>query len=261
MSRSHVPAPRPAVLQRPGAPGDQRFADLAVAEMFDAIHASMLGHERSQQKLIGPSEIGVPCERALLYKLAQADEPPRMPGWKPQVGTYCHAGMEGVFGTEARQADGWLVEQRLHVGEIGGTEITGSCDLFQQGGLVNDWKFVSAKKLKAVKASNDPGPQYVKQAHLYGKGWQDDGYPVQVVMITFLPRDGELADGYVWWAPYDRQVAVEALKRANARYDLLKQVGLTTAVSLFPYCTEFFCDWCNHDRQRESAGSMFKQAR
>lgn len=256
-----VPAPRPHVLKREGDPGGQRFAQLAVDEMFDAIHESMVNAPRSRQQLIGPSEIGVPCDRALLYKLAQHPEPPRPPGWKPQVGTYCHAGMESVFSTQARQDDGWLVEERLLVGEIGGQPIRGSCDLFSRGGLVNDWKFVGTSKLKRVKADQYPGDQYRVQAHTYGKGWEDEGYPVQVVMITFLPRDGELRDGYVWWESYDRQVAVDGLKRANDRHELLRTLGLKVALSMYPLCDEFFCAWCQDDRARVSAGNMFNTSK
>ena len=252
---------RPNLTQRVGDPGGQRFAELGAAEILDTMAEAMESHPRSAQRMIGPSEIGVPCDRALLYKLAQADEPPRPPGWKPQVGTALHSQMEEWFSTERKRADGWLVEERLLVGTIGGTEVRGSCDLFNKGGLVVDHKFPGPKKLKAVKAHDDPGEQYRTQAHLYGKGWEDEGFPVQVVAIMFYPRDGELTDHYVWWESYRRDVAEAGLARANARYDLLKQVGLATAVSLYPYCTEFFCDWCNRDRQRESAGSMFKQAR
>lgn len=254
-----IPAPRPTVLTRKDDELGQRFAEDYVGQLFDGIHESMLGHSRSQQKLIGPSEIGVPCDRALLYKLAQHPEPPRAPGWKPQVGTYAHAGMETVFGTPDRTRAGWLCEERLLVGRIGRDDIYGSCDLFHAGGLVNDWKFVGSKKLKKVKADRHPGDQYRAQAHLYGKGWEDDGYPVHVVMITFLPRDGELGDGYVWWETYNRQIAEDALDRANTRLRLLQTVGLEQAVALFPFCDDFWCQWCKADNSVASAAGMFSK--
>lgn len=228
-----------------------------VQSMFTLIDQNMRGHKRSQQKLIGPSEIGVPCERALLHKLAQDPEPPRRPGWKPQVGTYCHAGMETVFGTPSRTSEGWLCEERLMVGQIGGVDIYGSCDLFNAWGLVADWKFVGTAKLKKVKADRDPGEQYRAQAHLYGKGWEDQGHHVEAVMILFLPRDGELTDGYVWWEPYDRHIALAALDRANNRKRLLDAVGIEQAVKIFAPCSFFFCPWCKRDAAEVAASNMF----
>lgn len=250
--------PQPRVLARPEDPLGQKFADGAVESIMGLIDQSMRGHARSQQRLIGPSEIGVPCERALLHKLAQTPEPPREPGWKPQVGTYCHSGMETVFGLPSRTQEGWLCEERLLVGTIGPDEIHGSCDLFHAGGLVNDWKFVGQTKLKRVKADQYPGDQYRAQAHLYGKGWEDDGYPVHVVMITFLPRDGELNDGYVWWETYDRGVAEAALERARNRYRLLSTLGLEAALALFEPCEDRWCPWCGPERGKLAASTMFK---
>lgn len=249
--------PRPTVLTRPEDPRGQQFTDQNVDRIMELIDQSMRGHKRSQQRLIGPSEIGVPCERALLNKLAQTPEPPREPGWKPQVGTYCHSGMETIFGVPSRTAEGWLCEERLLVGHIGGTEIWGSCDMFHAEGLVNDWKFVGAAKLKKVKADQDPGDQYRTQAHLYGKGWEDDGHPVKTVMITFFPRDGELRDGFVWWESYDRRVAEAALDRANNRFRMLKTLGLEKALALYPPCDDYWCQWCKADRAYAQAGSMF----
>ena len=73
-------------------------------------------------------------------------------------------------------------------------------------------------------------------------------------MICFVPRDGELRDSYYWWEPYDRQVAEDALARANNRYTLLAMFGLDVALSLYPLCDEDtnpdwqWCRWCNPHR-------------
>jgi hypothetical protein len=228
---------------RPEFPAEQKLADELADELYRRIAQTIEDHPRSLQKLIGPSEIGVPCMRALLHKLHQDEEPKRGdPPWKPTVGTAVHAYMEQIFGAPERAADGWLVENRLVVGNIGEHVISGSCDLWLPG-FVIDWKFVGPSRLKLYK-SKGPGEQYRKQAHLYGKGWEDRGEPVQLVVIAFVPRDGELRDAYLWWEPYDRAVAEAALKRANAAYDLLTGLGLEGALALYPECGDRWCDWC-----------------
>jgi hypothetical protein len=237
------------------APWDiQQLAARTAAEYESVVTAGVHAHDRSAQKLIGPSEIGVPCDRALLHKLAQQQEPRQGVPWKPAVGTALHNQMETWFSCPAPAASttagDWEVEQKILVGRIGPDFIRGSTDLYRRTGVILDHKFVGKERLKKYRAKG-PGPQYRKQAHTYGKGWEDEGWPVLAVMICFVPRDGELRDSYYWWEPYDRQVAEDALARANNRYTLLTTLGLETALSLFPLCDEDtnddweWCRWCN----------------
>lgn len=233
-----------------------KWATGMAEEYIDTIVSGVKFHPRSQQKLIGPSEIGIPCDRALIHKLNQDEEPDRGPAWKPAVGTALHAQMEEWF---EQFGDGqWFIEKKVHVGNIGPDEIWGSTDLFHAAGLVGDHKFVGSSRLKLYK-SKGPGPQYRTQAHSYGRGWKLKGYKVHVVMIMFVPRDGELKDSYFWWEPFDEQVAVEALARAENRYNLLKALGLEGALSLFPTCSDMWCDWCKGERPAAVAsGNPFK---
>lgn len=234
-----------------GSP-NQDYAQ-ALAEEYEAVMISgIMNHERSQQKLIGPSEIGVPCDRALLYKLAQAPEVPRGPAWKPSVGTACHAQQDEWFSRittpSGTTPDDWLTEEKVAVGTIGQDTIKGSTDLFAKSGAVIDHKFVGKYKLKTVKADDHPGQQYQVQAHTYGVGWANDGWAVHIVMIVFHPRDGELEDSYYWWEDFNPGIAQRALTRANERYALLTGLGLEQALGLFGYCSDPYCDWCNRDR-------------
>lgn len=234
--------PRLGTVHNPGAdPGTTAWAHALAAEYMDIVIAGVENHERSLQKLIGPSEIGVPCDRALLYKLAQTPEPKRRePGWKPAVGTACHAQMDKWF---SKRPEDWEVEEKVAVGRIGPDVIKGSTDLFFRAGAVIDHKFVGPTRLKKYRRSG-PGDQYKVQAHTYGRGWKLDGWPVKVVMIVFLPRDGELRDTYFWWEPFNEQIAIDALARAENRYQLLAALGLEQALRLFPVCDDPWCDWC-----------------
>lgn len=235
----------------------QQLAEQTAAEYESVMAAGINSHERSAQKLIGPSEIGVPCDRALICKLAQLEEPRQGVPWKPAVGTALHAQQETWFGCPAPAATttsaDWEVEQKVAVGYIGPSLIRGSTDLYRKTGVIIDHKFVGKERLKKYR-SGGPGQQYRTQAHTYGKGWEDEGWAVRAVMICFLPRDGELRDSYYWWETYDRSVAEAALARANNRYALLASLGLDLALSLFPLCDEDinpdweWCRWCNPHR-------------
>lgn len=239
-------------------------AQLAADMVQDVIVSAVLDHPRSKQKRIGPSEIGMPCTRRLLHKLNKDTEPDellpltaRPVGWRATVGTACHAQMEEWFTAPGRADEGYLVEERLTVGAIGGEDITGSCDLFNRyTGVVLDWKFVGTARLKQYKAKG-PGAQYRSQAHLYGKGWEDDGHAVTSVMIVFAPRDGDLEDAFWWWEPYDRHVADEALTRANALHQTIQMFGIDAALSLYPPCSDPWCPWCAKAHAAAQASSPF----
>jgi hypothetical protein len=220
--------------------------DLVRDELLWTISHSILNQPRSLQRRIGPSEIGQPCQRRTGYSLLGA-EPVNVTDdvpWKPAIGTYAHAGMEEVFTQFNAGQDHarFLTEMRVSVGEIDGVDITGSCDLYDRvTATVVDWKFVGKTQLAKYKRSG-PGPQYRSQVHLYGRGFTRRGVPVDTVMIAFLPRDGELRDAYVWHEPYDEQVALDALERANGIALALKALG-PDALGLLETADQF-CSRC-----------------
>ena len=230
---------------------NHEFGDRAKSiadQAFDIMIEEMVNQPRSLQKRIGPSEMGIECSRAILYKLARVPEPARGPAWKPQVGTALHDQQERWFtkaaAKGASEENRWLCEQSVVVGQISGEDHSGSTDLFDAWGhAVGDWKFVGPSRLKAYK-SKGPSQQYKKQAHLYGRGWELEGWQVDLVMIFFIPRDGELSDSYVWSEPYNQQLALDTLSRMNQLDGLLKALGLEQALRLYPFCDDKFCSWC-----------------
>lgn len=205
----------PAHLTSRGGSGD-----LVGAELVDVIKNAIRNHPRSLQKAIGPSEVSHPCARRIGYKLGGAEEINQTPDdtpWLPTIGTAVHAWLEEVFaGANPGDEDlRWLVELRVGIGTILGAEITGSMDLYDRvTATVVDWKIVGPTTLRKYKA-NGPGPQYRGQIHSYGRGATRRGLPVDRVMIAFLPRNGELRDAYLWHEPYDEQVALDAIQRAE----------------------------------------------
>ncbi len=174
---------------------------------------------RTLQERIGPSELGTSCDRCLILKLAGIPEP-RTPGasWLPYIGTAVHAALADMF-TAANAGlphARYLVETTVDVGQVGGEAITGHADLYDvETGDVTDWKVCGVTTLRRVRAKG-PSTTYRVQAHLYGRGFTRRGLPVTNVQIAYLPRNAATLDAaHIWHEPYNEDIAVAALNRAD----------------------------------------------
>jgi hypothetical protein len=226
---------------------------------MNVITSAMTNHPRSLQKHIGPSEIGIECDKRIIYKLAQVEEPPRGPAWKPAVGTAVHAQLEQWFSQANTAPTRWVVEHRVQVGFVGGTPITGSCDLFDvTTGTIIDHKVVGPRQLLNYRRDG-PSSQYRIQAHLYGLGYMNDGGWGQpnTVAIAFLPRDGELSKTFFWSEPWNPSIALDALNRLERLNQLRLLLGTEAAVNSSPGCTSPWCPWCKTTPQRAAGQSLF----
>ena len=230
--------------------------DLLRREYVHIVTKAVHGHARSQQRAIGPSEVGHPCERRLGYKLLDYDENTSVPNWKATVGTALHTWLEEAFSTDDQQwgragADRrWILEQKLFCGMYDGQALTGSCDLYDVTTCtVVDHKTVGPTQLKKYKAGG-PGAQYRAQAHIYGRGWQMRGEVVERVAIMFLPRNGELSEAYYWSEPYDEQVALAAIERLDRISKTTKALG-DTALTVLP-TADAFCSYCPYYKARST---------
>lgn len=227
------------------------IADIAagLADCYlDVIVRSIRNQPRSLQVRIGPSEMGNPCARAILHKLAGDTEPERSVPWKPTIGTAMHAYLEEAF--TAASAPGapeegrWLTELKVSVGTVGGVEITGHTDLYDSWlQAVVDHKLIGKSTMKKYRA-HGPGDEYRTQAHLYGLGHIRAGRPVKMVVIAFLPREGEFTDAFIWAEPYNEAIALAAIARCDALAQLLGAVGLEAALAMYPPCDDVWCRWC-----------------
>jgi len=198
--------------------------ETAAQHVRGIVESAITNQPRSLQKRIGPSELGTPCDHCLAAKLAGWPTGERGVAWLPFVGTAVHAAFEEqITSHEARRnaphttGTRWLTEQRVTVGQIGGQDITGSTDLFDTAaGATFDWKIVGESILRSARR-NGPSPTYRAQAHLYGRGWVAAGHHVTTVAIWYLPRNDMRGfdGGHLWHEPYDEQVALAALDRAN----------------------------------------------
>lgn len=201
---------------------------------------------RSQQRALGPSEIGHPCMRKLAYGLMEVDR--CNPSFDPLpaiIGTATHKWLE----TAASHANTVLGCQRWH------TEIrvnpapwlSGSCDLYDADtATVVDYKVPGASRMKLY--SKNPGDLYRTQVHLYGKGFINAGMPVETVAIMFIPRGGTLASAVLWSEPYDQTIADAALNRRNQVAALLHDFDVDNQPERFEWFAKSgpdcqFCSW------------------
>lgn len=210
--------------------------EAAWATLRTTLEDGIRGDARSQQVRIGPSEIGEPCDRCLVSKLAGLPEA-RDTAWLPFVGTATHAAIADIFAAaNATLAHiRWLVELTVDVGQIDGTTITGHADLFDlELGEVTDWKIVGANTLRDAKG-NGPTATYRAQAHLYGRGMARRGLTVNAVRIAYLPRNAvSLTDAYIWSEPYNEGLALAALARADMFAGAIRALGADAVLAQVP---------------------------
>ena len=188
--------------------------------------------DRSQQKAIGPSEVGEPCERQLTYKILDWPESnnDRDPiaaiigtGFHLWIGEKFEIRNAALGGQPAR----YKVETRVTVldSPIETARLTGSADLYDRLLRANlDWKLVGASSHDKYRRQG-PGEKYRIQAHLYGLGQENAGENVDRVVIVFIARYHELKV-HVWSEPYDRTVAETALARLARIRDRAQELEL-----------------------------------
>lgn len=210
-------------------------APVEPASTITELRGLLVNHEansaRSLQTHIGPSEIGVECQRALAYRITNTPEQPdhRVP-WAPIIGTATHAYLADVLTAHNTQLGRtrWLVEERVWPTD----DISGSGDAFDvDTGTVIDWKIVGDNSI--TKYRRRMRPEYRIQAHIYGLGHERAGRDVRWVRIVCLARSHDYDKSWEWTEPYDPAVAIYALDRLYATHDLINGLNLTDNPALW----------------------------
>lgn len=206
---------------------------------------------RSQQKEIGPSEIGNDCARAIAYKLM--GEPPVAGSdgdcLASVIGTAAHAWMENAIAIQNRALGRvrWISEQKVVWRQ---NYRPGTCDCFDiDTQTVIDFKFPGPTRFKHY-VKNGPSSLYRRQVHTYGKGYEDTfGVPVKNVAIFFLGRASTLSNAHLWMEPYDRSVAVTAVNRIDEITLVCADLDVENhpdRYSLIPACPSEECRFCDY---------------
>jgi hypothetical protein len=217
---------------------------LATAQTWMARIPELFVTERSKQIEIGISEVGMDCRKCVARKLAKT--PRNIDGaWFPFIGTAVHDALERGF--NERYAIHYKLEERLFVHEYKDLKLTGSCDMMAftgnagWSGIVNDWKVVGDSALAEARRGKIK-EQYRIQAMLYGYGWEQKGYKVSHVSLTFLPRDAKLEEAQVVMLRYEKEIATEALAQLESLIDAAELVGWDKVIDKQPKAS--FCFSC-----------------
>lgn len=217
-------------------------------ELMEEIKHNLANRPRDLQTRIGPSGIGEECDRKLTADLLEIPHPDEGPNWYAWVGTCMHAGLEDIFANSFMQKSQpeprFLLEQRVTVGRIGDWDLAGNCDVFDtfSGGVI-DWKSCSKTQLGKHKRKGFTR-KHRAQFHCYGMGMANLGHQVNWVGGVFMPRDGLLSQSYLLSEPYNPQIAIDALDRANGLLALGTLLGADLAMAQLPPCDDELCRRC-----------------
>lgn len=185
---------------------------------------------RSLQVHLGPSELGVECDRQVVGKLLQLPATNHVSDpWPSIVGTAVHAWMDDTF-SQPEHGGRWLTETRV----VPHPDHSGTADLYDTANArVLDHKCLGASTMNALRTQGPPRHYYV-QLLLYALGYVRAGYPVTSVAIIAWPRtESSLAGVYVWHHTItedDWRLVGQVLDETQTRKDwaALVQAGAAT---------------------------------
>lgn len=159
---------------------------------------------RNVQRRLGPSELGVECDRQVVGKLAGIPRTNHVVDpWASTVGTSLHSTASDHVYPWANETYGprWLTEQRVKPVP----EHPGTADLYDgRERAVVDHKFLGPTSLAKIKRPEGPPVKYQVQLLFYGRGYINLGFPVDRVVVLAYPRTAaSLAGLYAWERPMD----------------------------------------------------------
>jgi hypothetical protein len=252
-------------------PGDSPLGDLA-ADLKAEFTTMIRWHEeftpRKMQQALGPSDLGIECDRRLAYKIAGVTGYNMGDPWAAFVGSSIHTRIEDVVKRYAKQNGGtWLIEERVIVTP----EIRGRADLVHDD-MVIDIKSASPDVMKKLP---DTGPRgsYLPQIHAYAKGLNAAGHKITKVAFIFVPRSGRLDDTFVWADTYRPEIVEAALRRVYRfarrldEVDILNNPHLWQTVPATPdylwcqYCPLFNKAWGADEPATDKGCAGYKMVR
>lgn len=175
------------------SPWAQRYAKLLRKVLED--YAAQA--PRTLQVHLGPSEIGVMCDRQVAGKLAGLPATNHVVDPWPSIrGTALHAWTADAFEADNARYGyrRWAAEVRV----VPHPDHSGTADLYDTAELgVVDHKFLGESSLSKVRKA--PPRKYVVQLLLYGLGYLNAGLPVKRVVLAAYPATASSLDAmYVW---------------------------------------------------------------
>lgn len=182
--------------------GNTPFAARYASELRRVFHEQAARAPRSLQSHLGPSELGVECDRQVAGKMAHLPATNHVADPWPSIrGTALHAyAAEAFTDDNARHGLRWVAEQRV----TPHPQHPGTADLYDaKERAVVDHKFLGPTSMGKIRSDDGPPRHYVVQLLLYGQGYRNLGLPVDRVVLAAYPATTSSLSGlYVWERPY-----------------------------------------------------------
>lgn len=193
------------------AQGNTPWAADTARRMADILRRYSARRPRSLQRHLGPSELGVECDRQVVGKLIGVPATNHVADpWPSFLGTAGHAELDQMFQWENTQLGSirYLPERRVNPGGVFAGH-PGTGDLYDAWeACMMDHKLLGVTSMDKVKSPGGPPRKYVGQLGLYGLGNLREGLAVHRVALLAWPRTkSDLSGLYVWEHAMDTQMA------------------------------------------------------
>jgi hypothetical protein len=195
---------------------------------------------RSLQTTIGPSDVGQPCARRLAYKVVGA----RPVNFRDPLTAMFGTGMHEVIAEGIDRLEGmtnrYLIEHRVSY-----RGIAGSVDIYDRfTKRTTDWKTAAKARIRQYQRDGVP-KDYLTQLNIYAQGLIEQGEQVDVIALTFIPRDGKLTDIWSWAESPNKSLADEAIDR----FEAIRARALLVGPAEVEATPTVFCGWCPFHRK------------
>lgn len=204
--------------------GNSPWAARYAGELRRVVTERARNSARNLQRHLGPSELGVECDRQVAGKFAGVPVTNHVVDpWPSIVGTAVHAWLADAFTAANAGLDfpRWLAEQRV----TPHPDHTGTADLYDALELaVVDHKILGESSMAKVRKG--PGRGYRVQLKLYALGYTNLGLPVKRVALAAYPRTAATLDGlYVWESETDPTADTQLITEVFAQTVQRRQYG------------------------------------
>lgn len=181
--------------------GNTPWASRYAAEIRRLWQAEAANAPRTLQQHLGPSELGVECDRQVAGKLAALPETNHVVDpWPSTRGRALHRHAENVFNLDNLTTgfQRWHTERRV----TPHPEHPGTADLYDTAEqAVVDHKFLGDSSMAKIR--KNPPRKYRRQLMLYGLGYLLEGFVVRRIVVAAYPATAASLDGlYIWEHPF-----------------------------------------------------------
>lgn len=186
--------------------GNSPWAVAKARDLRDLVVRYSDRRPRSLQRHLGPSELGVACDRQVVGKLVGEPTTNHVTDpWPSFMGTAGHAEMEDVLAWENERLGfrRYMSEQRVQPpGPLAGHPGTADCVDLVDAALL-DWKFLGKSSMDKLKSPDGPPRKYRAQIWIYAVALMSMGYRVERAALVAWPRtSSSIDDLYVWEEPF-----------------------------------------------------------